>query len=140
MFDKVVLNGQSGTHHHQHNTSVIEKRAPTDESVKLLQEMQQKAFDSVFLQYRVDTNVVNGMVSYILNDFEIPFATIILWHFNLNGEQYEIKEEFKEIEAKMKGKEFAMRSLFEKVANKLAEQMMQNAIENETVVKELIKK
>jgi len=102
--------------------------------------MQQKAFESIFLQYKIETNVVNGIVSYLARDFSFHAGITILWQFDLNGEKYEIKEDYNEMDARMKGVQFAMKGLFEKIANKIAEQMMDNVSENQAIVRELIKK
>ncbi len=54
MFDKYELGG--GNHHHTHNKTVTEKRAPTDDSLKLLREMEKAARDSILYQIHLDDN------------------------------------------------------------------------------------
>lgn len=70
-------------HDHTHNTTVVEKRAPTDESVKLLREMERAAQDSVIKSIRVNNCEIDCVIHVhrdVLNHQHM-IATI----YKLNG-------------------------------------------------------
>ena len=105
MFDTYNLKG-GGSHSHYHRVSINEKRAPTDESVKLLAEMQDKAQKSVIAAYRVKTNgftcdviacedmlgnCYTLVTKYSLNDHEHEVTTYID-KFDLNRSGGKIEE------------------------------------------------
>lgn len=49
-------------HHHEHHTTAKEVRAPTDESVRLLREMEDKARESVLKAVRVKDCAIDMVV------------------------------------------------------------------------------
>lgn len=53
MFDRVVVAKSEHHHSHSHRTEVVEKRAPTDESVRLLAEMEAAARARVLQSIRL---------------------------------------------------------------------------------------
>lgn len=82
-------------HSHQHHTdyvtkevtknvNVTEKRAPTDESVKLLNEFKLKAETEIIKSIVINDNLVNGCVVAINNSPSL-FNIRIHYKFNLNG-------------------------------------------------------
>ena len=95
MFDKKF---EFETHHHDHsvnfpkdiNVNVHEHRAPTDDSVRLLKEMEEHAIDDLVLKI---TEVRPNKFSY--NIFFVRYATmdimpkgIVYFKFNCNGKDY----------------------------------------------------
>ena len=57
MFDLTKIGGgESHSWLVPYDKTVIEKRAPTDESIKLLNEMQEKAYDNITAIYRCENN------------------------------------------------------------------------------------
>ena len=54
MFDTYQVGPRSVSHHH--DTNITEKRAPTDESVRLLREMEKAAEDSILERGRSENN------------------------------------------------------------------------------------
>lgn len=86
MFTKHVYHKQRVEVSSHNNTTVTEHRAPTDESVKLLYEMEAKAKDKVLNAYFVelDRNSVSGVVVEWDNDIaynKVMWSTV----FNING-------------------------------------------------------
>jgi hypothetical protein len=88
MFDK---------HFHSHDRRTIvqqpskievtERRAPTDESVRLLSEMEKAAEARLLGAVRVETNTVNGLVVFKQASFmadEVRYFVIV----NINGREY----------------------------------------------------
>ena len=74
--------------------NVTEKRAPTDDSVRLLREMEEKATAQIVESYRIETNVLNGVVVIFLMD-PADFDRKAWIRFNLNGKDYSFKETFR---------------------------------------------
>lgn len=86
-------------HFHEHTSSpssidvtITEKRAPTDESVKLLKEMQESVLKSVIGQIKVDDNVVTGEaiafdLPWLVNDIKVVYK------FKINGIEYCVEKE-----------------------------------------------
>ena len=70
--------------------TIKEERAPTDDSIRLLQEMEAKAAKSIIDKIIVEDNIVNGAI-YIMED-HLANAKVIYIKFKLNGEEYSIKE------------------------------------------------
>lgn len=82
-------------HSHQHHTdyvtkevtknvNVTEKRAPTDESVKLLNEFKLKAETEIIKSIVINDNLVNGCVIAIDNN-PTNFNIRLHYRFTLNG-------------------------------------------------------
>jgi hypothetical protein len=63
MFDKLLVVGGRSTQHHYHRSEVHEHRAPTDESVKLLREMEQAALDKIMATVRLEGCEVDCFVA-----------------------------------------------------------------------------
>lgn len=83
-------------HYHNHsspmNTTVTENKAPTDESVRLLSEMQEKAMNSIVKAITVDTNTLKFKIVETADQADIAgFNKNIYILFNLNGEDYKIE-------------------------------------------------
>jgi hypothetical protein len=80
-------------HQHTHQTTVnrtiTENRAPTDESVKLLREMERKAEEEIVKAIPIKNNLVEGVVIQKQFSPVVPeLKTIVL--FKLNGEPFRI--------------------------------------------------
>lgn len=56
LFDKHHYHNH-GTQHHSHYTTVTENRAPTDESVSLLRDMEDKAIGNIVHRLKLEDNV-----------------------------------------------------------------------------------
>jgi len=91
MFDTYVTKTSSAPSHT--SVTVHEHKAPTDESVKLLREMEKTSQDNILATLRVESNVVNGVAHVVrmphLSDVEV--ITII----KINGTEVENRHVFK---------------------------------------------
>ena len=70
-------------------TTITEKRAPTDESIRLLNEMQSKSLDNLISRISITNNIVNAEVLLFRidgGDFMQVFC------FKINGQEYKIKK------------------------------------------------
>lgn len=84
MFNKYYYQNQNA------NIDIVEKRAPTDESIRLLKEFEKEARDKIINSVRVESNILKGII------LECQFDSISLQKnyiaiFNLNGEKFEIQ-------------------------------------------------
>ena len=76
--------------------TVTEKRAPTDESVRLLREMEAKAKDQVIEAMRLTSSSVEAVAHRYDNPMDM--RTHFLIHYKLNGQKREVRlhiEEYK---------------------------------------------
>lgn len=71
--------------------TVIEKRAPTDESVKLLSEMEKAARDRVLAVYRTKDTVVDAVIVEMRRDPEHA-GRCYHFAFTLNGREIRFKK------------------------------------------------
>lgn len=109
---------------------VHEHKAPTDESVKLLNEMQDKALKNILAQIPIESNVMKGCVIFMHDDIVWQKISLIL-KFNLNGENFEIhdqieKREFEKIADKSirDGSSYVIEYIHERFSKIIAAELM----------------
>lgn len=76
------------------NVSVTENRAPTDESVRLLNEMQKKVESNLLASLHLDNNELKGMV-HIYKDVLRASKNVVVM-FELNGKKVRHESNIKE--------------------------------------------
>lgn len=91
MFDKTI-NIQRGEKLVPYEKTVIEKKAPTDESIKLYGEMRDKAYQSVIDEIVVNDNSLNIKAVVFRNDFERSIVCRYMFTLNSKGITGEVKE------------------------------------------------
>lgn len=97
----------STTHVHRHESThyidrdITIKNAPTEESLKLLNEMQQKVKDNIIDSIKIEGNFINAVVVYFSNDvyrncvdYEIKYT--------LNNIEYKISGDVSDVEFQQK--------------------------------------
>ncbi len=84
MFDKYVTEVKSGPS----RVDVHEHRAPTDDSVRLLREMEAKALANVTASFRTEGNRFKGSIIVRPDPYEAGHKMWAL--FDLNGEKFEV--------------------------------------------------
>lgn len=84
-------------HHNYNRTTIEEKKAPTDESVKLLMEMEEEARKQVTRAFITNGNVFNGAIIEIQNS-TISLSRTTFAIFKLNGKTFEQKVEMEDRE------------------------------------------
>jgi len=98
--------------------TVTEKRAPTDESVRLLKEMEQKARDNIIASIELDSNLVKGRV-FVMKEWlsgKNNFAVLM----DINGKRVEIKvstDEYDSVESQMQ-------RIYEEIGKRIAVEVM----------------
>jgi hypothetical protein len=95
MFDDIFNRTDKSTHvHFPENINVHEHKAPTDESVRLLNEMQEKAVKNIIAAIRVEDNTVNGVaIAYQdLAMIQCRSGVMIYLKFKVNGVEHTFEE------------------------------------------------
>ena len=105
--------------------TVNEHRAPTDDSVKLLREMEEKITESVFKRVPVETNIFKGEVIFWRCPADIfPRYTLI---FSLNDVKYVIHKELKSMDIHVNK---AIGEILEEFKNDIAEIILKECMTN----------
>lgn len=122
------------THIHQHKTEhvpyvkkveVTEKKAPTDESVRLLNEMQEKARENIIHSINIDTNVLKALTVFYRNDIMNPKVEYHI-KFQLNDEQFLVKAEMNHNEL-INDASSVYKMLFEKTAIAITKEIFEKS-------------
>jgi hypothetical protein len=96
MFDNYIVRKGSTTYV-PYEKVVTEKRAPTDESIKLLKEMEEKVLQKIVEAYHIESNIMNGVVFKTFKDpLNVKEQFIVV--FNVNGKEHIIKKYVEEKE------------------------------------------
>lgn len=97
------------------DVNVKEYKAPTDDSVKLLNEMQEKTLANIVKQFSVQDNEFNfGVMSY---KNPVRYTTEVIIKFSLNRKQYEVSLDVDEF----KSKDGQVQDIYKGLCSKLAE-------------------
>lgn len=92
MFDKFIMPQVREEHHHSGIFTVNHHHAPTDESVKLLNEFQQKATENLISKFEIKGNILNACSIFVMH--EINGSRILRGKFKLNDKEYQFEETF----------------------------------------------
>ncbi len=93
MFDTYRI-GSTSTEYvpYEKSVKITETRAPTDESVKLLNEFQEKAKQNLVDQIKVEDNTLNGVVLFFRQDI-VHDKVEWFGKFSLNGKEHKVQGE-----------------------------------------------
>jgi len=94
MFDKKIIQ-QTRTKYvpYEKSVTVTEKRAPTDESVKLLNEFQDKSLENLIKTVKISNNVVDGVL-FLFQIQAACFQRKFVFIFKINGVEYKIEDNY----------------------------------------------
>jgi hypothetical protein len=91
----------SDNHYHRHDHSthirfpdtIKEIKAPTDESIKMLNEMQEKVIDNVISKIEVKDNVVEGQI-YVIDGMRTTASdeVKVICKFKINGQEFVVEK------------------------------------------------
>lgn len=84
MFDRYVIE-QRHTEYVPYEKTVIEKRAPTDESIRLYEEMKEKAYSSILGSIELRDNVLNA--NCIMYEEVFSRDKVCKYRLTLNGRE-----------------------------------------------------
>jgi hypothetical protein len=75
-------------HHHEHTTTVREVRAPTDESVRLLREMEKAAHESVVNAVRVKDCPIDAVIHQQID--QVNCRNLFKVIYSVNGKRHTV--------------------------------------------------
>ncbi len=84
MFDRIVL-ARTSREYVPYEKTVVEKRAPTDDSVRLYEEIKDKAYESILESIRINDNSLNTAV--IVYEEPALFGKTCMYRLTLNGKE-----------------------------------------------------
>ena len=119
MFNKTLL-VQTKTEHVPYVKTVIEKRAPTDDSIRIYEEVKEKAYASIVDTIEIRDNAVN--IKAILYRDLFTFAHICKYVVRING--HKLKGEIDISEFDFKDKFEFVNLIFKRVSEHLAGEMI----------------
>lgn len=136
MFD-ITNNNHSETEYVPYckEVNVTEKRAPTDESVRLLNEFQEKAKTNIIENIIINENIMKGAVLVYCESFSSP-GIIIHGKFDLNGKTYIFKDEINMFQLSMDLNKFQSYVKSREYIQKVAELLISKF--SDTIAKELL--
>lgn len=91
--------------------NVHEHKAPTDESVKLMEEMHDKALKNIIAKVKVEDNLVSGYV-FLISQPTNMFEYKLVFKFKINGQEFTVEKE-------VDRREFAMDEEFRYIESQL---------------------
>jgi len=102
------------------NVNITEKRAPTDESLKLLEEMREKSLKSIV----GSVSTTNNTLSAACIAFENPvnYETVYIVKFVLNGKEYQVKTKLDNL---LEDKKEHLDKVYKNLCEQLAQEIMQ---------------
>lgn len=83
MFDRTIVH--QAPDHIRAEITVTEKRAPTDESVRLLREMEAKAKAEVIKAVAINDNLFNGVIHTMFD--ALSYRTTVRLVYSMNGKK-----------------------------------------------------
>jgi len=118
-----IINHQKEFVPYTKNVEIKENRAPTDESLALLKEMEEKVLKKITQSFATDNNIFSASMSLV--ESEAIFKSQLLVKFQLNGKDYVFIQDlnrFKNIEENIKLfttrlSEFIAKNIIEKLVD-----------------------
>lgn len=97
MFDRINIQSNTEYVPYDKTVTVTEKKAPTDDSIKLLNEFEEKARKNIIAKINIDENYLKAVA--VAHWVDIMHDQIIFYgKFTLNGKEYRIEEKINNYE------------------------------------------
>lgn len=100
MFDKIAIHSTQ-REYTPYEKTVIEKRAPTDDSIRIYAEIKEKAYKSILDTIKINDNTFN-MSAILCESFDSP-GMVCKYHFTLNGKEIVGEIQVKDMDFRFKG-------------------------------------
>ncbi len=126
------VNFHNKTTYVDRNISIKEIKAPTDESLKLLKEYQEKAIESIVYSGNFSNNLLNDIQFNLVRMFE-TYAYRLYYSFKINNKVVNTKIDL-DYRDEFKPKEDLIKMIVEEISKDLIAQM------GDSLVKEIINK
>lgn len=111
------------TIHTNAKVNVTEKRAPTDQSVALLREMEQAAKDNIVHTLKLEKNGFEAIVHFMISQFDLNYVGKAI--FDLNGKRMVVEESISQYQ----GPKALVQALMKKISEKIAEEVLLHAFD-----------
>ena len=131
MFDSYTL-GQRTTEYVPYEKTITENRAPTDESIKIYDEIVNRAYKSILNSIKVEGNIFNCK-AILYQPCEFGQEKIVCsYHADLNGFPLEGKLEydFFEFRIQRKTEEEVLQDIFKKLSEHVAAEILKVAFKD----------
>lgn len=115
-------------HNHPSEIKIIEKKAPTDDSIRLYDELLEKTKSQILGQIKVEDNIVNGSVIFFKAQLENFDLVEYAAKFKLNGIEHIVNGSFKRIDTLWgtDKEQKAIQLLYENLAKHIAAKILQD--------------
>lgn len=121
MFDRtVVLAGRTVTERVPYEKTVVEKRAPTDDSIRLYDEIKEKAYNSILGTIEIRDNSLN-VVAILYEDF-LAYHKVCKYRLKLNGK--EITGEIRSSEVDLQDRQALLQEIVDKASRHIAVEIL----------------
>jgi hypothetical protein len=89
----IVFGGRENHHHsHSANITVTEKRAPTDDSLRISDEMHEKVLNRIIQHFKVSNSILDIYV-IILQVPALDTGYRVISKFSINGKEHKVETE-----------------------------------------------
>jgi len=123
MFDKYQI-GRTVTQYVPYEKEVNEHRAPTDESIKLYEEIKEKAYDSILNSISINNNTIN--LSAIVCKDPCDYKTFVRYKLRVNDAEMigevKLKQDFTFDKTEI------IKNIFEDLSKSLVENLLKNLL------------
>lgn len=101
MFNKTFVFPQTRTEHVPYEKSVVEHRAPTDDSIRIWEEMKERAYKSIIDSIELRDNALN--LNAIMYKEAFSHEKVCKYRFSLNGHEItgEVRSSILDLKNKM---------------------------------------
>lgn len=93
MFNRYTENKSYNIKNYPDKINIIEKRAVTDESIKILNEMKEKTLNNITSHIKVENNILNFDFITLYEDLPLDQTTLLI-KFKLNHKEIKISKTF----------------------------------------------
>jgi hypothetical protein len=127
------------THHHNHRTesrTIHEHRAPTDESVKLLSEMERKMLERILARHSLQENAFNAEWVVITAPAGMGDCKVVC-RFLLNGNEHTFEKDVCPLDARMNPQSLALQ-IRDELVKTLSEILTVQLFQDHKTVRNLI--
>jgi len=124
MFDRVTIQQGKEPVPYAKTVTVHEHKAPTDESIRLYQEIEQKAYDSILHRIQVNDNALN--FGAIVHMPRMTTNQEIAYVFTLNGREITGKITIRNHEAMSLDRDALVRKIVEDAGKHIAIEILQH--------------
>lgn len=111
--------------HGTKNVNVVEKKAPTDDSVRLFNEIQEKAVESLINRIKIEDNYLRASAIFLRDNAYLQYVIVVRYTYNKH--ERTVKYSFDEFDKK-KGIQALIEGLIKAVSDDIAQVIVQSSI------------